>query len=113
MGKVRVIAAKKPNCKSKTTDEIKKIKVAAYARVSTDHSDQETSYEAQQTHFKGLIENNPSWELVGIYADEESGTSANSEGVFRKISSTNTASVSSIKSRRLCFENSRSAKFTT
>ena len=53
-----------------------RIRVAAYCRVSTDHEDQETSFEAQQTHFNTLISNNPSWEMVGIYADEESGTRA-------------------------------------
>ena len=51
-----------------------KKRVAAYARTSTDLSDQETSFEAQQTHFRSLIEENKDWELVDIYADEESGT---------------------------------------
>ena len=59
-----------------TPTEPARIRVAAYCRVSTDHEDQETSFEAQQTHFNTLISNNPNWELVGIYADEESGTRA-------------------------------------
>ena len=37
-------------------------RVAAYCRVSTDHEDQETSFEAQQTHFTNLISGNPDWE---------------------------------------------------
>ena len=42
-----------------------RIRVAAYCRVSTDHEDQETSFEAQQTHFTNLISGNPGWELAG------------------------------------------------
>ena len=65
--------------------EVKKLRVAAYCRVSTDHEDQETSFEAQQTHFTGLISNNPDWELVNIYADEESGTRAKKRENFMRM----------------------------
>lgn len=50
------------------------LRVAAYCRTSTDREEQETSFEAQKTHFTSVIEANPNWELVDIYADEESGT---------------------------------------
>ena len=60
-------------------------RVAAYCRVSTDHEDQETSFEAQQTHFTNLISGNPGWELVGIYADEESGTRAQTRENFMRM----------------------------
>jgi len=85
LGKVKVIEARKPRITAETMDVTQKIKVGAYARVSTDHSDQETSYEAQQTHFKSLIESNPGWELVDIYADEESGTSASKRENFMRM----------------------------
>ena len=62
-----------------------RIRVAAYCRVSTDHEDQETSFEAQQTHFSNLISGNPNWELVGIYADEESGTRAQKRENFMRM----------------------------
>ena len=62
-----------------------RIRVAAYCRVSTDHEDQETSFEAQQTHFTNLISGNPGWELVGIYADEESGTRAQTRENFMRM----------------------------
>ncbi len=62
-----------------------RIRVAAYCRVSTDHEDQETSFEAQQTHFTNLISGNPGWELVGIYADEESGTRAQKRENFMRM----------------------------
>ena len=51
----------------------RKLRVAAYARVSTDLDSQETSIENQCDHYLHLIESNPDWELAGIY--EESGVS--------------------------------------
>ena len=62
-----------------------RIRVAAYCRVSTDHEDQETSFEAQQRHFTSLISENPAWELVNIYADEESGTRAFKRENFMRL----------------------------
>ena len=62
-----------------------KKRVAAYCRVSTDHEDQETSFEAQQKHFNSMISEHPGWELVGIYADEESGTRAEKRENFIKM----------------------------
>ena len=47
-----------------------KIKVAAYARVSSDSDDQMNSFAAQVNYYKNLIENNPKWEIADIYADE-------------------------------------------
>lgn len=46
-----------------------KRKVAAYARVSTDHEEQLTSYEAQVDYYTNYIKNNPDWEFVSVYAD--------------------------------------------
>ena len=51
----------------------KKLKAAAYARVSTDLDSQETSIENQREHYNAFIASNPDWELAGIY--EESGVS--------------------------------------
>lgn len=38
-------------CTAKPVDSKKKRKVAGYARVSTDHEDQQTSYEAQVDYY--------------------------------------------------------------
>ena len=46
-----------------------KCKAAAYARVSTDHEEQQTSYEAQVDYYTNYIKNNPDWEFVSVYAD--------------------------------------------
>lgn len=51
-------------------EENPKLRVAAYCRVSTDSDEQETSYDAQISHYTGYINSHPDWELAGIYADE-------------------------------------------
>ncbi|MDE5582543.1 MAG: recombinase family protein, partial [Ruminococcus sp.] len=45
-----------------------KKKVVAYCRVSTDRDDQANSFESQQRYFRQYIENNPDWEIYGIFA---------------------------------------------
>ena len=54
----------------------KKIRVAAYCRVSTLMEQQESSYEAQVQYYTEKIKSNPNWKLAGIYADD--GKSATS-----------------------------------
>ena len=48
----------------------KKLRVAAYCRVSTLMEHQETSYEAQVAYYESLININLDWKLVDIYADD-------------------------------------------
>ena len=48
----------------------KKRRVAAYARVSTDHEDQQSSYEAQVDYYTRYIKSCDDWEFVSIYTDE-------------------------------------------
>ncbi len=47
-----------------------KRKVAAYARVSTDHEEQQSSYEAQVDYYTSYIKGRDDWEFVSVYADE-------------------------------------------
>jgi len=47
-----------------------KRKVAAYARVSTDHEEQQSSYEAQVNYYTEYIKSRTDWEFAGIFADE-------------------------------------------
>ena len=49
---------------------IKKRRVAAYARVSTDSEEQLTSYEAQVDYYTRYIHGKDEWTFVEIYADE-------------------------------------------
>ena len=47
--------------------ENQKIRVAAYARVSTSQEEQLISLEAQKQHYENYIKSHPGWEYVGIY----------------------------------------------
>ena len=56
-----------------TTLDIRKVnvrRVAAYARVSTDHEEQLTSYEAQVSYYTDYINRQSDWRFVKVYADE-------------------------------------------
>ena len=64
----------------------RKLKAAAYARVSTDLDSQETSIENQRDHYLHLIEANPDWELAGIYEESGvSGTKADTRPELQKL----------------------------
>ena len=62
-------------------------RVAGYARVSTDSTEQLTSYEAQVDYYTRYIQSKPDWQFVGVYTDE--GISATStkrrEGFNRMV----------------------------
>lgn len=60
-----------------------KRKVAAYARVSTDHEEQLTSYEAQVDYYTKYIKEKDEWEFVSVYTDAGiSGTSTSHRSGF-------------------------------
>ncbi len=49
---------------------MKKIRTAAYCRVSTDRETQDGSFELQESYFEDLIRSNPDMELAGVYGDK-------------------------------------------
>ena len=51
-------------------NEVKKRRVAGYARVSTDSEEQQTSYEAQVDYYTNYIKSREDWEFVQVYTDE-------------------------------------------
>ena len=62
-----------------------KTRVAAYARVSSDN-DQEGSFQNQVEYYSNLINNNPGWEMVDIFADDGiSGTGTKKRGGFNEM----------------------------
>lgn len=63
--------------------------VAAYARVSTDHEDQESSLAAQTDYYRKKILQHARWQFAGVFADDGiSGLSTNRrEGSNRMIDS--------------------------
>ena len=67
-------------------NSMKKRRVAAYARVSTDQEEQLTSYEAQVDYYTNYIKARDDWEFVDVYTDEGiSGTSTKHREGFKKM----------------------------
>ena len=66
--------------------EQKKRRVAGYARVSTDHDDQFTSYEAQIDYYTNYIKSRDDWEFVDVYTDAGiTGTSTKHREGFKRM----------------------------
>ena len=81
--KVKVIL---PDKKLYTYQESKRIRVAAYCRVSTAEEAQMNSFEMQVQHFEQVISENPMYEKADIYKDEGiSGTSIEKRKDFQRI----------------------------
>ena len=53
-----------------TRQEIRKIRVAAYCRVSSNSADQQNSYANQIRVYTSLIQRKKEWDLVEILPDE-------------------------------------------
>lgn len=67
-------------------DEYRKMRVAAYCRVSTDEEDQLNSMETQVKYYTAKIAENPQWSLAGIYADRGiTGTRTDKREKFLKL----------------------------
>lgn len=65
----------------------KKQRVAAYCRVSTDRTEQQHSFEMQRMYFEKNYANSDTSELVEIYTDTTSGTSALYRPGFQRMMS--------------------------
>ena len=64
----------------------RKRRVAGYARVSTDHEDQVTSYDAQVDYYTNYIKATDDWEYVAIYTDDGiSATNTNRRAGFKPL----------------------------
>ena len=83
--RVHIIPATKKTTDPKSSHHGKQ-RVAAYCRVSTNNKEQINSYEAQKVYYTQKIEENPDWELAGIFADRGlSGTSLKKRDNFNKM----------------------------
>ena len=83
--RVHIIPATKKSTDPKSSHHGKH-RVAAYCRVSTNNKEQINSYEAQKVYYTQKIEENPDWELAGIFADKGlSGTSLKKRDNFNKM----------------------------
>lgn len=64
----------------------RKLKVAAYARVSTDTEEQLNSYATQCEYYREKITSNPDYEFVAVYSDEGvTGTSIKNRDGFNQM----------------------------
>ena len=71
MNNMRIIeipASMRENAGRKNT--VRKLRVAAYCRVSTEEEEQQGSFEIQKLYYTEKINSTPEWEVAGIYADD-------------------------------------------
>lgn len=86
--KVTVIPAKKDRPSNALSNEVaKRLRVAAYARVSTNNEEQLTSYEAQVDYYTRYIQSKlDEWDFVEVYTDEGiSATSTKKRDGFNRM----------------------------
>ena len=68
------------------SEQAKKLRVAAYARVSSDSADQLNSFATQVAYYTDFIQSKDEWEFAGLYADEAvSGTTAEKRDDFQRL----------------------------
>ncbi len=86
MHEVEVIRANK-NISERTAGKVEDIlRVAPYARVSTDSEEQLSSYKSQVMYYTDLVNNRKDWILVDMYADEAiTGTQVTKREDFQRM----------------------------
>jgi DNA invertase Pin-like site-specific DNA recombinase len=83
--KIKVIKAS-TTLQDRNRPEYRKLRVAAYCRVSTLSDEQKDSFKSQVTYYTDYIKRNPEWDNAGIYADEGiTGTSDEKRPQFLKM----------------------------
>ena len=86
MAKVKVIPATRDFHTGVAKNSMRKRRVAAYARVSTNNEEQLTSYEAQVDYYTKHIQSRADWEFVKVYTDEGiSGTNTKHRDGFNEM----------------------------
>ena len=86
MKDVEIIKARNVLSSRARTNLAKRLRVAAYCRVSTDSEDQLNSYKSQVQHYTDLIKSKSEWDLAGIYADEAiTGTQVTKREDFQRL----------------------------
>lgn len=67
-------------------EDIPKLRVATYCRVSTEYEEQNSSYQTQVSHYTNYILNHDGWNLVKVYADDGiSGTNTKKREQFNQM----------------------------
>lgn len=65
--------------------ELRKIRVAAYCRVSTELEEQTSSIELQEQHYAQMISDNPNWKNAGIFSERATGLNLKERPGFCKL----------------------------
>ena len=85
-GSLALVSPRVITIPANTSAQARKLRVAAYARVSSNSEDQLNSFAAQNAHYTELITSNPDWEFVDVYADKGiTGTSAEKRDDFQRL----------------------------
>lgn len=66
-------------------DTVRKLRVAAYCRVSTKYESQKSSIELQKDYYEGYIKAHPNWLFAGVYADYGSRVRIDKRTEFQKM----------------------------
>ncbi len=86
MPEIEIIAATKTLQQEPISTAPKKLRVAAYARVSTEQDEQQNSYEAQIDFYTRYIKKNPDWQFVDVFADRGiTGTNTKNRDEFNRM----------------------------
>ena len=86
MPEIEIIAATKTLQQQPLSVATRKKRVAAYARVSTEQDEQQSSYEAQVDFYTRHIKSNPDWEFVEVFADRGiTGTNTKNRENFNRM----------------------------
>lgn len=84
--RIKVIPAVEVFATVNADNVLRKKKVAAYARVSTENDEQLSSYEAQVDYYTRHIKSKLEWEFINVYSDEGiSATSTKKREGFKKM----------------------------
>ena len=72
--------------RSGKNNTMRKMRVAAYCRVSTEEEEQQGSFETQKLYYTEKINSTSEWELAGIYADDGiTGTNTKKREEFNRM----------------------------
>lgn len=83
--RIKVIPAVEVFATENADNVLRKKKVAAYSRVSTENDEQLSSYEAQVDYYTRYIKSKSEWEFINVYSDEGiSATSTKKREGFKK-----------------------------
>jgi DNA invertase Pin-like site-specific DNA recombinase len=86
MAKEVTVIKASPKTAGKTVHTVRKLRVAAYCRVSTEAEEQLNSFENQVSYYTAYINSREEYEMAGIYADEGiSGTSTKKREDFKRM----------------------------